>query len=152
MKPFILALPVACLFCCFASAQEPATPSDSKPAPAVSENYIVTLAITDKEQASTEMSIVVCSSKFSSTFADAKSNVTAFSGTLTPEQGGTILIDYGLSGNVAASERQTMTYKNVVTQASVRLKLGEPVEFLKTDSRICTLTVSRPSDQQPKGK
>ena len=109
--------------------------------------------MTDKEQKESELSLVVASADFKTDFPDAQSNIRTFVGTLTPEDGDAVSIRYALGGQIAVSDSHSnVEYKTVTTQATVRLKLGEPVQILKSDARTCTLSVSRLSGHPAKDK
>jgi len=153
MKTITLPLCALFMFCALAVAQEPTPTPPSKAVQPISENYVVSLTMTNKEKKTTEMSLVVASAEFSTSFPDSQSNVTSFHGTLTPEDGGTISIKYILTGEIAVSVSPgSVQYKSIATQTTVRLKLGDPVQILKSGTQTCTLSVSRLSDQHAQGK
>ncbi len=140
------------MFCALAPAQQPRS-APVNPVESVFENYVVTLTLTDKEQKTSELSLVVASADFKTDFPDTQSNINSFVGTLTPEEGDTVSIRYTLGGQLAVSVSPgNVQYRTIATQTTVRLKLGEPVQILKSDARTCTLRISRLSDQQAKGK
>ena len=93
--------------------------------------------------------------------ADALDPTMTIVGTLAPEEGGTMLVRYQMGTEIAVPT-QTLTapsasgqpvttassiqYKSSSVQASVRLRIGEPVQILKSGTRSYQLTVSRLSD------
>ena len=128
MKTIILALCTTLVFCASAVAEDPNSTSLPKPVQpqSIPENYVVTLTITDKEQKTTELSLVVASADFKTDFPDAQSNVSSFVGTITPEDEKTVSIRYALGGQIAVSVPPgNIQYRSITTQATVRLKLGE---------------------------
>jgi hypothetical protein len=163
MKFIIVSLCSVWLFCDSATAQEavPQIPTplrrrvlNAETAPSLAENYVVTLTVTEKGQPASELSLVVSSADFKTDFADSKFNVSTFVGTLTPEEGDAVSIRYvlGTQLTVPVEGSTSVQYKNLSVQASVRLKLGDPVQIYKSDTRVCTLRVERLSQQQAKGK
>lgn len=164
MKAFLFTL--LALSFCVANAQQPQIPvlqrsipprmgtanfTDERPS--LPENYLLTLTVLEKEQVVTEMSLVLAAPEFTTNFPDAKSAITTFTGTILPEEGGTVLVRYAIGAEVAlpVGEGQTQ-YKSISTQASVRLKPGEPVQIMKTDARSCRLSVVRLADHPAKTK
>jgi hypothetical protein len=160
MKPLILTL---CLISTFAAAQVPARRVPVAEPPPIQgdtlpENYVLKLVVHDKEQQITELSVVVASSQVR---ADALDPVMTISGTLVVLEDGVLLFRYALGTEVAvptqitaassSSDRpvvtnQSIQYKSSSVQASVRLRLGEPVQILKSGTRTYQLTVSRLAD------
>ena len=155
MKFIILQLCAAFMFCTLAVAQQPAPSSQPTGMEPVTENYVLTLTITDKEQAKTKISLVVALGIVKTGFFDPKFNINTFQGVLKSNENGAVSVTYELDESVevpATNERNAaINYKSISTQATVLLKLDEPVQIIKSDSRTCTLSVSKLSDQQPKG-
>jgi hypothetical protein len=120
----------------------------------LSENYIVSLTITDKEQVISELSLVVATAEFSTTFPDARANIATFLGTLSLEEGGDVLLRYTLNAEIAAPapNQEPVQSRTLQTRASVRLHFGEAVQIFKCGDRGCRLSISRLSEQKPKGK
>lgn len=147
MKTTLLAL---CTLCTVAAAQQPLQPPRRVVLPgfaeaaALAENYIVSLTISDKEQVVTEMALVVATAEFAISFPDVKSVLTNFTGTLIPEESGSVLVRYTIASEIPVSVGQNqIQYKTTSMQASVRLRPGEPVQILKSDTRSCRLSVER---------
>ena len=156
MKLIALIVCALCLFSTPVGAQQsgqPFSPGSDQPLP---ENYVLTLTVSSAEQATMELSLNVASTSFKTDFPDSRFTVGTFAGTLIPEEGGTILIRYMLVRQIAVStpgtHDSTVQYKNVSTQASVRLRPGESVQLLKAGTEMGTLSIARLSEQQAKGK
>ena len=159
MKTTLLAL---FAFCTLAAAQQPGMPLQiprRPPVPgsaepvALAENYILSLTISDKEQVVTEMALVVATADFAISFPDPKSVMTNFTGTLTQEENGSVLIRYTIASEIPVSVGQNQVqFKSTSMQASVRLRPGEPVQILKADTRSCRLSIERLVAPATKGK
>ena len=123
-------------------------------AQAFPENYKITLTMTEKDKSIAELALVVSSPEFR---AEMGEPAISFSGTLTPEENGTILVRYTLGSNLAVTT-QTMTtnspsgqpvtssnvqYVSSSAQTTTRLHIGEPLQILKSGGRVYVLTVAR---------
>lgn len=111
------------------------------PGETLQDNYQVTLNITDKEGQPLEVSVVIASSQFSATLGEQNLN---FSGTVTVEDSGGIVIAYGLGWQTnAPTGGGPMQYLQSTTQGSVRLKLGEEVQIIKAGARTARLSIKK---------
>ena len=145
----------------FAQANQPTIPVPQRrslvqgeSAQSLPDNYRITLTVTDKDKQSNELSLVVASPEFA---AETIEPSMAFSGTITPEEGGSVLIRYSLAAT-AAIPCQTMTsispsgkpvtstsiqYKTSNAHATARLQIGEPLQILKSGGCVYLLSISR---------
>jgi hypothetical protein len=167
MKTLIIAL---CLTSTIVFAQIPAPlrPSSQQGANAAGEvlpeNYLLTLTVSDKDQLVTELSLVVASADFKAEVADP---VITFTGTLTPDDKEGILMSYGLGTQVAVPSQVLTTqppsgapvttsssiqYRSSSVQATVKVRVGEPLNILKSGTRSYKLTISRLSEGTHKNK
>ncbi len=156
MKTFILVL---CALCTVATAQQSLSPVRPRVQPGstesapLAENFIVSLTISDKEQVVTEMALVVATADFAISFPDVKLVMTHFTGTLVPEESGSVLIRYTIASEIPVPAGQNQVqYKTTSMQASVRLRPGEPIQILKSDTRSCRLSVERLAAPPAKSK
>jgi len=126
----------------------------------LAENYVLGLTVSDQDQTAaattttTEFSLVVASQDFKTTFLDAKSAAITFSGTVDPgEDGTTVLVRYAIASEVpVAAGQNSVQYKATAAQASVRLRLGEPVLILKAGTRSLRLSIARLAEGPAAGK
>ena len=133
-----------------ATVSQPGNDS-AKPLP---ENYQLTLNVTEKDKPATELSMIIATADFKAETAEPSMT---FTGTLTPEESGAIIVRYGLGVQVAVNSEPSPVpspgfvgpprvgatqFKNIAAQASVRVRLGEPLNILNTANRVFTLTVS----------
>jgi hypothetical protein len=167
MKTLIIAL---CLTSAIVFAQTPTRPTRALPQAAsetgdvLPENYLLKLTVNDKDQQITELSVVIATTQFKADTFDPTMTIT---GALTPEEDGSILVRYALGTEIAVpSQTATMPspsgqpvttvssiqYKTGSVQASVRLRLGEPVQILKSGTRSYQLTVSHLTEGTKKDK
>ncbi len=107
----------------------------------LSDNYQITLIITDKDAQPTEVSVVVASSQFSASLGELDLN---FTGSVIVEETGSLVVTYQLGWEtlVPAGEKNTQ-YKSSATQGSVRLKLGEEVQIIRAGARTARLSVKK---------
>lgn len=129
---------------------QPPRPPGATPAPAppLPENYLLTLTVSNGGQVAAELALLIATAEFSASFPDAKPAVNSFSGTVSLENNGSAVVRYTL--NVEISIRPfgpNPQSKSSVTQSSVRLLLGQPVQILKTDARTYQLTMTKASSQ-----
>jgi hypothetical protein len=100
-----------------------------------------------------ELSLVVATAEFSTVFPDVKSKFSTFSGTVSLEQDGEVVLRYLLSWELMApAPNQVVQYRSFQTRASVRLRTGEAVQILNCDTFACRVSVTRLSDQKGKDK
>jgi hypothetical protein len=146
MKRLIFAL---CLLASPAIAQGPQPPRPGgapTPAPALPENYLLTLTISNAGQVAAELSVVIATADFSASFPDAKPAVNVFSGTVSLETNGSVVVRYTLSLEIPIRPfGPNPQSKSSVTQSSARLLLGQPVQILKTDTRTYLLSITKAS-------
>jgi len=123
---------------------------------AFADNYLVTLSVTENEKALTEVVIATARPEFK---ADSFDPTLVFSGSLAPLEDGTVLVSYQLAAEIAvpvttqqslpasgepgAVKTTSIQYKTQSAQSQVRLKLGEPLNVLRTGQRTYRLTVSK---------
>ena len=166
-----------CFICTLAFAQssrrtvQPGSTLSGEPLPM---NYLLTLDASDNDQPITELSLVVATADFATDFIHpigAQATVTVptsltFTGTLSVQEDGSVLIRYTLSCEVAVPTNTQTTkspngeqvtnssiqYKRSSTQASAKLRLNEPLQILKSGTRTYRLTVSRIPDKAPKSQ
>ena len=162
MKAILAAL---CLIPAFALAQTPQPPVPPQPQPRLQrmpanpesvqaekvlpENLQLKLVVTEKEQQIAELSCVTAVTQFEVSSGDP---MITLAGTITPEEGGSILIHCALGSSIKVSEGNNTSYVGASYKSSVRLKLGEPVQIAKLGTRTYQLTVSRLAEPAKKGK
>ena len=115
------------------------------PNTALPDNYQLTLVVSDGEKPATELSVVAVTPQFK--VDGAEPNIT-FAGTITPEEAGTVLVAYVVSGDVPirppeGAPSSTIQYRMVGAQAAARLRLGETLQILKSGTRTFKLTISK---------
>ena len=151
MKTWIAAL---CLISTTAFAQNsegPAAPvrrpvpmapiSSENGAEFLPDNYLVKLVVAEKEQAKTELSVVVATtSAFNASALDTTLN---FGGSLVPQENGVMLVRYVLSIQVPVTEGPSSNLRSSSCNASVRMRPGETVEIFKSGTMSYKLTVSK---------
>ena len=124
-------------------------PQQQNPPPdpntALPDNYQLTLVVSDGDKPATELSVVAVTPQFK---VDAVEPSVTFAGTITPEDGGTVLVAYVVSGEVAIRPPEgaasgTIQYRAVGAQAAARLRLGETLQILKSGTRTFKLTVAK---------
>jgi hypothetical protein len=104
-------------------------------------NYQINLAITDKDSPPVELSVVVVSSPFNVSLGEQ--NVT-FTGSMLLEDGGTLLVQYGLGWQTAVNlPNNNVTYHSTSSQGSVRIKPGEEVEIFRAGTRVAKLVIKK---------
>jgi hypothetical protein len=119
----------------------PQPPGYRSPAETLPDNYQVTLNLADKDGTSLEISVVIASSQFNATLGEQNLN---FSGTVTVEESGSIVIAYGLGWQTPVPSGSGSTqYQSSSTQGSVRLKLGEEVQIIRAGTRTARLSIKR---------
>jgi len=123
--------------------QQQSQPLD--PNTALPENYQLTLNVSDGDKPATELSVIAVTPMF--TITGVEPNIT-FAGTITPEDAGTVLVAYSVSGDVPVrppegAASNTTQYRVVGAQAAARLRLGETLQILKSGTRTFKLTVSK---------
>ena len=106
---------------------------------ALKENYQLCLTITDKEKEPVEISIVVASSPFSATYGEE--NIT-FSGNVAAIEA-EILISYAIRWEPAGKTLPNGPSSASNAQGSVRLKLGEDVQIVRTGTRVARLSMKK---------
>ncbi len=120
--------------------------------PAFSENYLVTLSVTEDGKPITELVIATARADFK---ADCVDPTVTFLGNLSLSEDGTVLLSYSLGAEVVvrvpkvenapdvAAKPASIQYKTQSAQGEVRLRLGEPMNVLKTGARTYRLTVAK---------
>jgi len=117
---------------------------------ALPENYLLTLVVSDKDKVTTELSLVVATADFIVTAGDPR---ISFSGRIAPDdQGNNILIRYSLGTSVAVQNGNSTEYRDSTAQASVKVRLGEPIQILKSGTQTYKLTISRLPAETHKSK
>jgi len=114
-------------------------------------NYQLKLAVFEKDQPLAELMLVTATAGFRAEMPDP---LVGFMGTIKPESDGTVLVSYQLNTQVAfptqtvssssqpASTVTNIEYKSSSAQASVILRLGEPIQIWKSGSRTYQLSIS----------
>lgn len=115
----------------------------------LADNYLITLAISDKDKQVTEISLVSATTNFSMTTGAPR---ITFSGVIAPDDQGGALVRYGLGINILVYEGNNVRDQDSTVQASVRVRLGEPVQILKSGTQVFTLTVARLPGEAKKQK
>ena len=171
MKSLTLFLCFLCTFAFAQSAPRNVQPGSGEPLPM---NYLLTLNASENDQPLAELSLVVATTDFTTDFIHpigALATVTVptnltFTGTLSVQEDGSVLVRYALSCEVAVPTNTQTTkspngeqvtsssiqYKRSSTQASAKLRLNESLQILKSGTRTYRLTVSRISDKAPKSQ
>ncbi|MHA3772436.1 hypothetical protein ACXR0O_12955 [Verrucomicrobiota bacterium sgz303538] len=121
----------------------------------LSDNYLLMLSVADAEKPVSDLSIVVATPEFR---IDAAQPAITFSGSLTPQEDGSVLVRYTVGSEIAVTtqtetgqlpgagapvQNTSVQYKTSAAQASVKLRLDQPLQILKSGSRTFRLTVSR---------
>lgn len=123
---------------------------------AFADNYLVTLSVSDNDKPVTELVIATARAKFNANTVEPSMTL---EGLLTPLDDGTVMVTYAVGAEVAVPisvqhtsnaagepgvvRNTSIQYKTQSAQAQVRLKLGEPLNVLRTGSRTYRLTVSK---------
>ena len=147
MKPLVLIL---LLISPMALAQMPGQPILPGQQPVnntgdpLSENYQLTLTVSDKEKQVANLSLAVGSTTFQATSADPTIN---FSGSFKPQKNGTLLVQYFLSASIEVTRYQqngsSTSFAQGGSSGTIRLQLDKPITILKDGSRSYILTVSQ---------
>lgn len=123
-------------------------PGFQAPASALPDNYQVTLTVTDKDSPPLEVFVVVASSQFNASLGEQN---LAFSGSVTVEDAGSLVIAYSLGWETqitgAGGSIQSRTSS---TQGSVRLKLDEEIQIIRAGSRTARLSIKKLEPAKPK--
>ena len=124
------------------AAQQPSRPADGT----LSDNYQVTLTVTEKDAQPIEVSLVVASPAFGTVLNNPGQTLT-FNGTVTVEDSG-ILLAYQL-GCTNSTSPENQQVRASQSSGSVRLKLGEEVQILRAGSRTARLSIKKLEPAKP---
>ncbi|MGB8168367.1 MAG: hypothetical protein WCF18_12790 [Chthoniobacteraceae bacterium] len=114
------------------------------PADTLADNYQLTLTLTDKDGPPLEVAVVVASSQFTASLDSLGIHNLAFTGTVTVEESGSIVIAYGLGWQTpSTTDNGNIQFHQSNTQGSVRLKLGEEVQIIRAGSRTARLAITK---------
>lgn len=104
-------------------------------------NYLVTLSISDKNDAPFEWSLVTASTRFSASLAERG---LTFTGTLNLEESAGALLTYTLAWQTGVPTPDGVTeIQSSNAQSSVRLKVGEELEVLHSATRSVRLSIRK---------
>jgi hypothetical protein len=113
----------------------------------LSDNYQLTLTLTDSQGQSTELSLVVASKQFKTSLGEQG---LTFVGTLSPDDSGAVLVSYALSWETEINQGQTTQFKSSSTGGSVRLKMEKEVPIIRVGNRTARLSIKK--FQEPAAK
>ena len=130
------------------------------------ENYVLTLTATEGGKEVTEVAFTVATEAFSVSVpgsADLKVPTVTFSGTMTRDEGGRMLVRFGLGMEVAfpavkgaegaaLAGNNAVQFKSLTTQGSVWLKVGEWNEILKAGGQTWRLSLEKLAGEPARGK
>lgn len=123
------------------------TPGQQSDAETLADNYQVTLTISDEDGQPVEVSVVTASQLFSASLAEQN---LSFTGVLSVEDSGGIIIDYTLGWQSTVRDGNNAQIQQSSTRASVRLKLGEEVQIIRAGSRAARLSIKKLEASKPK--
>jgi hypothetical protein len=133
------------------SSQSPPRPPQAHVAQgsgeALPDNYQLTLTLSDKDNPR-EVSVVVASRQFATQISDPPALV--FSGTLTLEDGGALVVAYVLNWETVILNGTSTQFKPSSTQGSVRLKPGEEIQILRAGNLSARLSIKQLEASKPK--
>jgi hypothetical protein len=109
------------------------------------ENYILSLAVSEKDKPLSEVSFVVATLDFNMSPLDL-----TFVGTINPQEDGAFLIRYNLVTSIAVGVGNNTQFKNISMSAAARLRPGDSVQIYKSDERSYRLSLARLVDQTKK--
>jgi hypothetical protein len=109
------------------------------------ENYILSLAVSEKDKPVSEISFVVATLDFNMNPLDL-----SFVGTIFPQEDGGFLIRYNIGTSIAVGVGNNTQFKNVSMSAAARLRPGDSVQIYKSDERSYRLSLTRLADQGKK--
>jgi len=150
------------VFCVFSAAALGQVPSPGVPNPVVRprpvnfdanaasvqtlpENYILSLAVSEKDKPVSEMSFVVATLDFNMNPLDL-----TFVGTISPQEDGAFLVRYNIGTSVAVGVGNNTQFKNITMSAAARLRPGDSVQIYKSEERTYRLSLTRLADQVKK--
>ncbi len=107
------------------------------------ENYILSLAVSEKDKPVSEVSFVVATLDFNMSPLDL-----TFVGTINPQEDGAFLIRYNIGTSIAVGVGNNTQFKSISMSAAVRLRPGDSVQIYKSDERSYRLALTRLADQQ----
>jgi hypothetical protein len=109
------------------------------------ENYILSLADSEKDKQVSEISFVVATLDFNMSPLDL-----TFVGTIIPQEDGAFLIRYNIGTSIAVGVGNNTQFKNMSMSAAARLRPGDSVQIYKSDERSYRLSLTRLVDQAKK--
>lgn len=154
-----------------AVAQEPTPPqsiprsvrvvrpvTESEPGRPLPENYVLSLAVKDKDHPVTDLTLVVADKDFKATTIEPYQ--INFNGTVVSDDKDGFVVRYKLSATIAVANEAsptppatpTFSYRTAEAENTVRLKLDEPLQIVKMGDRTYQLTISRPPAAAEKSK
>lgn len=89
-----------------------------------------------------EVSVVVASTRFEASLGNPALN---FSGTVTVEESGKIVIAYGLGWEtpILDANGKAVQFRASSTQGSVRLGVGEEIQIIRAGPRVARLSIKK---------
>jgi hypothetical protein len=109
------------------------------------ENYILSLAVSEKDKPMSEISFVVATLDFNMNPLDL-----TFVGTIVPQEDGAFLIRYNIGTSIAVGVGNNTQFKSISMSAAARLRPGDSVQIYKSDERSYRLSLTRLVDQAKK--
>ena len=124
------------------------TPPDQiEQTPVLAENHLLTLTIKENDTVKTEFSMTVAGSNFSATFPAVGDSIASFTGTISPEENGSIALKYMLGAEVRIpSEGGAVQARALSFSATVRMRPGQVVQIFKLNGSTCELRLSKPAE------
>lgn len=105
----------------------------------LTDNYELRLTITDKDAEPLEVTLIVASSQFKAVVTEKNLN---FSGTLTVEESGGLLIGYAIGWETPyPAGGGNVQFRTSSMTGSVRLKSGEEVQILRAGTHTTRLSI-----------
>jgi len=110
----------------------------------LSENYLLTLTVREKETVKTELSLLVSGNNFSTSFPASPDTFANFTGTVSKQEGGIVVLKYMLGAEVRLpAEAGQIQTKTISFSATVRLQPGKSVEIMKLNGAAAELKLTK---------
>lgn len=111
------------------------------PSEALPDNYQVTLTMNSEGEQPLEVSVVVASTRFEASLGSPALN---FSGTVTVEESGKVIIAYLLGWETPVVDGdKVVQFRPASTQGSVRLGVGEEIQIIRAGPRVARLSIKK---------
>ncbi|HEV7867457.1 MAG TPA: hypothetical protein VGO90_07230 [Chthoniobacteraceae bacterium] len=131
----------------------PVGPQNNSAASPLAKNYILGLTLLDRKQVATELSLVVASTAFNATFLDVNGSMVVFSGTINPEEDGSVLIAYSLATEIGvAVEGSGTQMKSFTITSSARVRPAVPIQIVQSPAFSSRFTLTALPETAPDAK